>query len=74
MHTDHFGDLMTDCVHRIERSHWILEDHGNFATTNFAKFTIDKCQTEVPELETYAAGRLVRCHRVNEPNFVKVLK
>jgi oligopeptide transport system ATP-binding protein len=38
------------------------------------EFAIDKCQTEVPELETYAAGRLVRCHRVNEPNFVKVLK
>jgi len=38
------------------------------------EFAIDKCQTEVPELETYASGRLVRCHRVNEPNFVKVLK
>ncbi len=38
------------------------------------EFAIDKCQTEVPELETYAARRLVRCHRVNEPNFVKVLK
>ena len=38
------------------------------------EFAVDKCQTEVPELETYAAGRLVRCHRVNEPNFVKVLK
>ena len=38
------------------------------------EFAIDKCQIEVPELETYAAGRLVRCHRVNEPNFVKVLK
>jgi oligopeptide transport system ATP-binding protein len=37
------------------------------------EFAIDKCQTEVPELETYAAGRLVRCHRVNEPEFVKVL-
>jgi oligopeptide transport system ATP-binding protein len=38
------------------------------------EFAIDKCQTEVPELETYAPGRLVRCHRVNEPEFVKVLK
>ena len=38
------------------------------------EFAVDKCQTEVPELETYAASRLVRCHRVNEPNFVKVLK
>jgi oligopeptide transport system ATP-binding protein len=38
------------------------------------EFAIDKCQTEVPELEIYAPGRLVRCHRVNEPNFVKVLK
>jgi oligopeptide transport system ATP-binding protein len=38
------------------------------------EFAIDKCQTEVPKLETYAAGRLVRCHRVNEPNFVKVLR
>jgi oligopeptide transport system ATP-binding protein len=38
------------------------------------EFAVDKCQTEVPELEIYAAGRLVRCHRVNEPNFVKVLK
>lgn len=38
------------------------------------EFAIDKCQTEVPELEIYAAGRLVRCHRANEPNFVKVLK
>lgn len=38
------------------------------------EFAIVKCNTEVPELETYAEGRLVRCHRVNEPNFVKVLK
>ncbi len=38
------------------------------------EFAIDKCQTEVPTLDTYAAGRLVRCHRVNEPNFVKGLK
>jgi oligopeptide/dipeptide ABC transporter ATP-binding protein len=38
------------------------------------EFAIDKCNTEVPELEAYADGRLVRCHRVNEPNFVKVLK
>ena len=38
------------------------------------EFAIDKCQTEVPELETYAPGRLVRCHRVNETEFVKVLK
>jgi oligopeptide transport system ATP-binding protein len=38
------------------------------------EFAMDKCQTEVPELETYAPSRLVRCHRVNEPNFVKVLK
>jgi len=38
------------------------------------EFAIDKCQTEVPELETYAPARLVRCHRVNEPEFVKVLK
>lgn len=38
------------------------------------EFALDKCQTEVPELETYSAGRLVRCHRVTEPNFVKALK
>lgn len=38
------------------------------------EFAVDKCQTEVPDLETYSAGRLVRCHRVTEPNFVKGLK
>jgi oligopeptide/dipeptide ABC transporter ATP-binding protein len=38
------------------------------------EFAVDKCQTEVPELTEYAANRMVRCHRVNEPNFVKVLK
>lgn len=38
------------------------------------EFAVDKCQTEVPDLETYSAGRLVRCHRVTEPNFVKALK
>jgi len=38
------------------------------------EFAIDKCQTEVPELQTFAPGRLVRCHRVNESEFVKVLK
>lgn len=38
------------------------------------EFAIDKCLTAVPELETYAPGRLVRCVRVNEPDFVKGLK
>lgn len=38
------------------------------------EFAIDKCQTHVPELEAYAEGRLVRCHRVNEPKFIKELK
>ena len=38
------------------------------------EFAVDKCQTSVPELTEYAANRMVRCHRVNEPNFVKVLK
>jgi oligopeptide transport system ATP-binding protein len=37
------------------------------------EFALDKCRTEVPELEIYQAGRLVRCHRVNEPNFIKAL-
>ena len=37
------------------------------------EFVIDKCHTEMPELETYSSGRLVRCHRVSEPNFVKAL-
>ena len=38
------------------------------------EFAVDKCQTSVPELTEYAPNRMVRCHRVNEPNFVKVLK
>jgi oligopeptide/dipeptide ABC transporter ATP-binding protein len=38
------------------------------------EFAVDKCQTQVPELTEYAANRMVRCHRVSEPNFVKVLK
>ena len=37
------------------------------------EFAIDKCQREVPELETYTEGRLVRCHRVKEPNFIAAL-
>lgn len=37
------------------------------------EFAIEKCHTEVPELLEYAANRLVRCHRVGEPNFIKVL-
>ena len=38
------------------------------------EFAVDECQTQVPELTEYAANRMVRCHRVSEPNFVKVLK
>jgi len=38
------------------------------------EFAVDKCQTSVPELTEYALNRMVRCHRVSEPNFVKVLK
>jgi oligopeptide/dipeptide ABC transporter ATP-binding protein len=38
------------------------------------EFAVDKCQTQVPELTEFAANRMVRCHRVSEPNFVKVLK
>ncbi len=37
------------------------------------EFVIDKCHTEVPELETFTEGRLVRCHRVKEANFIKAL-
>jgi len=38
------------------------------------EFAIDKCQSEVPALEEFEIGRMVRCHRVKEPNFVQVLK
>jgi oligopeptide/dipeptide ABC transporter ATP-binding protein len=38
------------------------------------EFAVDKCNTEVPALEEFAPGRMVRCHRVKEPNFVQVLK
>jgi dipeptide transport system ATP-binding protein len=38
------------------------------------EFAIDKCQTEVPVLEEFEKDRMVRCHRVKEPNFVQVLK
>ena len=38
------------------------------------EFAVDKCQTSVPELTEYAPNRMVRCHRVSETNFVKVLK
>ena len=38
------------------------------------EFAVDKCHNEVPILEEFEAGRMVRCHRVNEPNFVQVLK
>ncbi len=38
------------------------------------EFAVDKCHAEVPALEEFAPGRMVRCHRVKEPNFVKVLK
>ena len=23
------GDLLADCIHRVERGHWILKDHGD---------------------------------------------
>ncbi len=38
------------------------------------EFAVDKCHQEVPVFEEYEAGRMVRCHRVKEPNFVQVLK
>lgn len=37
------------------------------------EFAIEKCHTDVPELLEYAANRMVRCHRVGEPNFVEAL-
>ena len=38
------------------------------------EFAVDKCHVEVPAFEEFAPGRMVRCHRVKEPNFVQVLK
>ncbi|MFM8921217.1 MAG: ABC transporter ATP-binding protein [Candidatus Nanopelagicaceae bacterium] len=38
------------------------------------EFAIDKCHLEVPTFDEFEAGRMVRCHRVKEPNFVQVLK
>jgi oligopeptide transport system ATP-binding protein len=37
------------------------------------EFAIEKCHTDVPEFKEYAPNRMVRCHRVGEPNFVEVL-
>jgi len=37
------------------------------------EFAIDRCHSEVPEFIEYAAGRMVRCHRVSEPDFIAVL-
>ena len=38
------------------------------------EFAVDKCHTEVPTFDEFEPGRMVRCHRVKEPNFVQVLK
>jgi oligopeptide/dipeptide ABC transporter ATP-binding protein len=38
------------------------------------EFAVDKCHQEVPVFEEFETGRMVRCHRVKEPNFVQVLK
>ena len=37
------------------------------------EFVIERCHTQVPELIEYAANRMVRCHRVSEPDFIAVL-
>jgi len=37
------------------------------------EFAVDRCHTEVPAIIEYATDRMVRCHRVSEPNFVAVL-
>ena len=37
------------------------------------EFAIERCHTEVPDIIEYAANRMVRCHRVSEPNFISVL-
>lgn len=38
------------------------------------EFAVEKCHNEVPILEEFEEGRMVRCHRVKEANFVQVLK
>jgi oligopeptide/dipeptide ABC transporter ATP-binding protein len=38
------------------------------------EFAVDRCHIEVPVLEEFQPGRMVRCHRVKENDFVQVLK
>ena len=38
------------------------------------EFVLEKCKNEVPEFEQFSDSRFVRCHRVNEADFVKGLK
>ena len=44
---DRLHDLVSDCVHRIQRGHRFLEDHGNFVSANrpiFLPFRIERGQ------------------------------
>src|SRR3989344_3257455 len=40
MNTNRFRNLITNFKNRIKTGHWLLENHGNFITTNLAHLSV----------------------------------
>lgn len=66
MELDHLGDLVANGVHRRERGHWLLEDHGNVAAPNLMHLVavrvergeVDFALVQLAAIADVAAGNL----------------
>src|SRR5512132_3981321 len=50
MQPERLGNLFTDGEDRVERGHWILEDHGDVVAANLAHLGVRQLQ-QIPAIE-----------------------
>ena len=72
MELDHLGDLVANGVHRRERGHWLLEDHGDVAASDLMHLVavrvecgeVNLALVQLAAVADVAAGNL-GCRRQN---------
>ena len=48
MHAQHLGQLKADGIDRVERAHWVLEDHGHVLATDALPVGQSQAQERAP--------------------------
>ena len=63
MNAEDFGDLVADGEHRVQRSHRLLEDHGNLPAPDPTHAIMGRLDQILPVQQNPAAGNAGRRFR-----------